>query len=127
MENLLTFKFWFSSRSGYFIEPIHYGFIALIAVFVAAGIVLVFAKKKKMANRKTLASLASFCFTNSLLLGLIMFLSYEEVPVLSARIWLAIWALEMAAWIYFIISYYKKYLAKKDELIKQQEFKRYLP
>lgn len=127
MENLLTFKFWFSGHPGYFIEPIHYGFIALIAVFVAAGIVLVFAKKKKMANRKTLASLASFCFTNSLLLGLIMFLSYEEVPVLSARIWLAIWALEMTAWIYFIISYYKKYLAKKDELIKQQEFKRYLP
>lgn len=127
MGNLLSLKFLLNSRPGYFIKPIHYSLLILIGLFIVAGIAFMIARKKKLANRKTLASLSSFCFTNSFLAALIMFFAYEEVPVLSARIWLFLWGLEMAAWIYFIVRYYKKYLANKDELTKQQEFKKYIP
>lgn len=127
MGNLFTFKFWLDSRPGYFIKPIHYALLILIGLFIVAGVSFIIARKKKLANRKTLASLTSFCFTNVFIAALIMFFAYEEVPVLSARLWLFIWAVSMAAWIYFICRYYRKYLANKGELTKQQEFKKYLP
>jgi uncharacterized membrane protein YfcA len=127
MGNLITFSFWFNSRPGFFLKPMQYTFIAIIIIFFLSAIFFIFLKKKKNVNRKILSSLSSFGFANCFIGALLLFFAFEDLPVLSARFWLALWFAVMAIWGFFIFKQYKKYQIKKEEQLKELEYKKYIP
>jgi hypothetical protein len=129
MGNFLTLNFWFSARPGAFSGlslKIVLGFIVLLVILsIVSGII-----KKRWSKGLYSAfwsSLNTFFITNAALGLLLTFFNYEMVPFLSARFWFLLWAISMLAWLFFIVKIIIKIPAKRVQLEKEKEFKKYIP
>ncbi len=127
MENLLTLNYWFNLRPEALIPLAFKIFAGAIIFFILVTIVASINKKKKRLYRRFWQKAHGFAFTNTILGLVFIFFNYESVPFFAARFWLGLWALGMLVWIVFIIINLKTIPQKKEELEKEQEYKKYLP
>lgn len=129
MGNFLTWNFWFGARPGAFIDSsfkIILGFaFLLIALSVVSGIIK--KKRSKSLYSSFWSGLYAFFLTNAIISLLLVFFNYETVPFLSSRFWFALWAISMLVWLFFIYKIAIKVPAKRQQLEREKEFKRYIP
>lgn len=128
MTQFLTPYFWFSLR-GDLAPWSNFLLIAVIAIFVLGMAYLKVTEKtwKKTLWRTVYEKLTGFLFVN-LIFSLYLWLVFAQaVPVLSARIWLLIWAVEMAVWLRVIYKDYARIPERKQQLEEKREKNKYIP
>ena len=128
MQNLLNLNFWIN-LSPPALLPV---FLKTLIVFISVLAVLAFyfmvkGKKKNFLFGRVWRRLQSFCLGNTILGLIILFFTYEQVPLLSARFWFLVWGTSMIVWLYFIFKVYKEAPVRKEALEKEKEFKKYIP
>ncbi len=129
MNNLLTFRYWFSLRPG---QLIGLAGQALI-IFVLALVVLTFifwlikSRNKKNIYSKFWQACYYFSLSNAIIGLLLLFFNYEMAPFLSARFWFVLWLAVMVVWLVFIFKIIIVIPKRKSELEKQKEYKKYIP
>ena len=87
----------------------------------------IFNQAQKSIYNRILRKLSNFCLGNVVIGLIILFFSYEMVPLLSSRFWFLIWGIEMAVWLFFIFRITREIPKKKEEMEKDKEFKKYIP
>jgi drug/metabolite transporter (DMT)-like permease len=127
MKNLFTAQFWFNQQPGSFIPSTQNIILIIIAIFAAMAVAAYFLSKKKWFYKPLFQKLFSFFVCNAIVFALLDFFAEEYVPFLSARFWILLWAVAMIVWLSFIFAYAKKFPAKKEQLVREQEYKKYLP
>lgn len=73
------------------------------------------------------SGLYTFFLTNTIIGLLLTFFNYEMVPFLSARFWFLLWVISMLVWLYFIYRVAAKIPAKRAQMEKEKEFRKYIP
>jgi glucan phosphoethanolaminetransferase (alkaline phosphatase superfamily) len=127
MQHLFSLSYWFNLRPETLSSVGQTMFIALLALFLVAIIVIFVAKKKMGIYRGFFKRISNFCVGNLIIGGFLMFFNYEIIPFFSARFWLATWGIIMLVWMYFILKSLQKIKLIKSEQGKVDEFKKYLP
>lgn len=129
MSNLLTLNFWFNLRPGVFTDSMQKFFIAFIVALFFLALLSVFFKRgdKKGIYKKVWQSLYYFSITNVFIGAVLLFFTYEMVPMLSARFWFLLWGIGMIVWLYFIFRNLRRIPEKKAEREAEKEFKKYIP
>jgi hypothetical protein len=127
MKNLLTLKFWLDQQPGLFIPSTQYAIEAFIVILLISIIVFFILGKKKGFYAPLWKRLQNLTVFNVIVLMLLDFFAEELIPFLSIRIWFLIWAIEVAIWVWLIVSFAKKLPVKRDKIAKEKEFKKYLP
>ncbi len=127
MKNLLTLRYWFNPSPGPLV--IQKYFIFFIVLLFAASLLTAFLKKyyRKTLYRRFWQKLHSFFYTNTIIALLLLFFTYELIPFLSSRFWFIIWALSMAIWLFFIDKEIRRIPQLKEQLKKEEEYKKYIP
>ncbi len=129
MNNLLSFKFWFSIYPGP-LSPTGLKFFAIsILFFILTSIIIkiLISRSKEKLNRRMFRKLLSFAISNTFILLFIFFLMYETVPFLSSRFWLLVLGIINIVWLTFIFKFYSKIPSQKEEREKEQEYNKYIP
>ncbi len=127
MNNLLTLSFWFNLRPPAMLAIFNYSFIGLLVLLLILSIVAFYYKKRKKIYKSFWLKFYDFSASN-LIIGLFLwFFSWQEVPFLSARFWLIIWALLMIVWLVFIYKHLKKIPVKLQKIEEQEKFNKYIP
>ena len=127
MTNLLTWSFWLSLRPENLTPLSQQIFIGFLILLAALAVFIALIKRGVGIYRGFLKRLYGFCLGNAVIGLLLFFFNYEMVPFFSARFWLAIWIIVMAAWLFFIIKKLKTIPLQKKEQEKNKELKKYLP
>lgn len=127
MRHLLDLNYWFNLRPETLSSVGQTMFIILLAIFLVAIIVIFIAKKKMGIYRGFFKRISDFCVGNLIIGGTLLFFNYEIIPFFSARFWLAIWAIVMIVWKYFILKTLKKIKLDRNDKGKEDQFKKYLP
>jgi len=127
MQNLLTWNFWFNLRP----EPLLPLFVQIFFTFLILLLILTVISGIKQ-RQKSLYKIVwkksyNFSIGNLIIGAVFFFFNYERAAFLSARFWLAAWAIIMLWWLWPIIKNYKLVPVKKKQLEKEQEFKKYIP
>lgn len=129
MKTIFTLNFWFNLKPGT-LSPIFLKLLisaTVLSLFFAIFLKVMLKFGKDQLLRPIENKLYTFFFTN-FMLGLIWtFLSYENVPLLTARFWYLIWLIGDLVWVYFIIVEAAKIPEKRKQLSKEQEYKKYIP
>ena len=127
MNNLLTLSFWFNLRPPAMLDVFNYSFIAVLFLFLFLSILSFYYKKRKKIYKSFWLKFYDFSASN-LIIGLFLwFFSWQEVPFLSARFWLIIWALLIILWFIFIYKHLKKIPIKLQKIEEEQKFNKYIP
>ncbi|MCF7794859.1 hypothetical protein K9M50_00655 [Patescibacteria group bacterium] len=127
MNNLLTLKFWITSRPPKLLPLFQSILYAITAIFIIATFVFARLKKKKSIYQKIYAKLFDFSVTNSIISLFILFFNLETIPFFSARLWFILWLIEIIMWLVFIFKEFKRIPKKREEYKKHEEFKKYIP
>lgn len=127
MLNLLTFNYWFDITPVPFIFPAKIALFVFVGLLLLAGLFFFLFRKKFSLLKKMFTSLYSFCFTNFIIGLVLIFSEVQRATFLSARFWYLIWLAGMIWAMINIIKRQKKYLANREGLKKDREFKKYLP
>lgn len=122
MNNLLTLNFWFNSRGGDLTTLPRNILILLTVAFFISYLILFFRKRNSLVRQ-----LKGFLLLNFFIGLYELFVTYEELPFLSARIWFIIWLVEMAIYGYFIIQKNKKIQLARISNKEVDVYKKYLP
>lgn len=127
MNNLLTLSFWFNLRPPAMLDVFNYSFIAVLFLFLFLSILSFYYKKRKKIYKSFWLKFYDFSASN-LIIGLFLwFFSWQEVPFLSARFWLIIWAILIILWFIFIYKHLKKIPIKLQKIEEEQKFNKYIP
>lgn len=126
---LLSIKYWFKMNPGELLPIYEKALILFLVISIVSLPVLAIIKKsgKYSLYNKIWKSLQSFSINNIIFGGLLLFFTNEMVPLLSSRFWFLIWGIEMLVWIYFVIKKLREIPAKKNQLEKEKEYKKYIP
>lgn len=125
--NYISWLYWFNSRP----DPLtHQGLTIILSITVGLVIIglaeiigtLSLLKIPKRISHK----LVSFCFTNAFIALFIVFLNYELVPYLRARIIYIIWAIIVIIWLSLML-FSKKKRMQTIRSSREDEIKKYLP
>lgn len=127
MTNLLTWNFWFTLRPENLTPFIQNCFIGLIIALALLAIIMVLAKRKGGIYRGFFKRLYTFYLSNAIIGLIFLFFNYEMVPFFSARFWLALWAIIMVAWLFFIFKKLKTIPLQRKQQAQTDEIKKYLP
>ncbi len=127
LSNLLTSSYWFSLIPGPLGQKGQIFFICLSALLLVGAVVSLVYRRKTKLFKKTFSRVYSFFAGNFVVALVFFFLRYEVVPFLSARFWLAIWFIIMAAWFYFILRSTKGLSEKKEQEKLRKEREKYIP
>jgi len=129
MTNLLTLKFWFSSRPGDLSVQGQLIWLVLIVVLVAISLYAWWWRKQntKSLYRKIYGRVMTFGLTNLFVGLLLWFFEYEAVPILSMRMWLLVWLASMAAWKWFIWKDIQKISNIQVQIAEDKKLKKYIP
>jgi uncharacterized protein YacL len=127
MNNLLTFKFWLTSRPPELLPLFQNILYAITAIFIIVSFVFARLKKKKGIYQKIYVKLFNFSVSNSIIALFILFFNLETIPFFSARFWFILWFIEIIIWLIFIFKEFKKIPQKREEYKKDEEFKKYIP
>jgi len=127
--NLLQPSFWFNLKPIPLLPTYDKVFTGLVVLLGLLLITSFFIKKayRKNIYGKVLEEAYSFMLTNFGIGLILLFFNYESVPLLSARFWFILWAIEMGIWIYLIIRDVKKIPARKEQFEKEKEYQKYIP
>lgn len=127
--NLLQLSFWFNLKPIPLLPIYDKAFTVLVVLLGLLLIASFFIKKayRKNIYGKVLEEAYSFMLTNFGIGLILLFFNYESVPLLSARFWFILWAIEMGVWIYLIIRDVKKIPARKEQFEKEKEYQKYIP
>ena len=127
--NLLQPSFWFNLKPIPLLPIYDKVFTGLVVLLGLLLITSFFIKKayRKNIYGKVLEEAYSFMLTNFGIGLILLFFNYESVPLLSARFWFILWAIEMGIWIYLIIRDVKKIPARKEQFEKEKEYQKYIP
>jgi len=125
---MLNLSFWLNTRPGDLsgdAKKIIYVFLALLIIM---GIIsFLRARKKVKAEWRIWNKVFNFSLSNIIIGLLLLFFSFELTPVLSMRFFYLLWIILMAVWLFFIFKNYKKITSIKEELIKKQNYNKYIP
>jgi len=127
MSNLLSLKFWLMSRPGPLLPVYNKILVIIILALAAAGAIFWFLSKKRGAYGKILAKLGALSLTNAAVGAIILFFTYETIPVLSSRFWFIVWGAEMAIWLFFVVREARKIPEKIKKIEEEKKYKKYLP
>ncbi len=128
MSNLLSLKFWLASRPGALLPVYHNALIAFIVFLTIAALVFSFlGRTKGGAYNKIWRGLSGFSLSNIIIGLLLLFFTYEMIPVLSSRFWFIVWGAEMAIWLFFIARAAQEIPKRKKRAEEEKQFKKYLP
>ncbi|NTW22544.1 hypothetical protein HGA34_03310 [Candidatus Falkowbacteria bacterium] len=129
MKNLLTLKFWFSTRPGDLTAQAQAGMLVFAALLAAIGFYAWRWRKQnpKGLYRKIYGRIMSFGFTNLAINLLLLFFEYEAVPILSMRLWLLIWLISMVAWARLIVRDIQKMPQIRSQIAEDKKLKKYIP
>lgn len=127
MTNLFTFKYWFSVNPGALLNLGFNLLLALTIVLLILGLITIVLKRRKGIYRGVFNSLYDFSVANFILGLIFLFFHYENIPFFTARFWLALWAIGIVLWLYFIFKKIKKIPEKKKEIEAEKEKNKYLP
>ena len=128
MNELLTSSFWFSMR-GEMTSATRFLFVGFLLLFVGYLLYLKYTEKiwKKTIYKKINRAVLSLLLVN-LVFGLYLWFVFEEqVPMLSARIWLIIWFAEIFLWSMNILKAVKIIPVIKTELANRRSLRKYIP
>jgi Ca2+/Na+ antiporter len=127
MNNLLTLSFWFNLRPPSMLPFFNYTFIAILILFLILSVLAFYFKKRKKIYKSFWLKFYDFSASN-LIIGLFLwFFNWQEVPFLSARFWLILWALLIIVWLIFIYKHLKKIPINLQKIEEQQKFNQYIP
>lgn len=127
MTNLLTWSFWLTLSPENLTPLAQKIFIGFLIFLAASAILVALIKRRGSIYRGFFKKLYGFFLGNAVIGLIFFFFNYEIVPFFSARFWLAIWALVMIVWLFFIIKKLKVIPRQKKEQAKNEELKKYLP
>ncbi len=127
MNNLLALSFWFNLRPPAMLTLFNYAFIGFLIFLLILSILTFYYKKRKKNYKSFWLKFYDFSASN-LIIGLFLwFFNWQEVPFLSARFWLIIWALLTIVWLVFIYKHLKKIPIKLQKTEEQKKFNKYIP
>lgn len=127
MGLLLSPKFWFNWRPSEMGPGTFKIFVGFLLVLVITMVLFAILKKQKSVYGVIWRKLNLFSLSNLLIGAVLMFFSYELLPVLSARIWLLVWAIGMIAWLVFISRNMIKIPKLRARKKEEAEFNKYIP
>jgi hypothetical protein len=127
MNNFLSAQLWFNQRPDILSSGSKIILISFIAFCFFSSIIAIILKLKKGFYGRFWEKLFYFFISNFFIGAALYFFCQQMIPLLSSRFWYLLWGAGMAVWISFIILYLKGLPAKKKELIKEREYKKYLP
>jgi len=127
MTNLLAWRFWFTLRPESLVASSQKIFIGLLITLALAAFIVALIKRKSGIYRGFFNGLYNFCLSNALIGFILFFFNYEIIPFFSARFWLAVWAVTMIVWLFFIIKKLKAIPLQKEQSEQEKELKKYLP
>ncbi|MBU4347054.1 hypothetical protein KJ586_03185 [Patescibacteria group bacterium] len=129
MNNLLSLKFWFNTRPGMPGVLYQRGFFVFIGVLIVCAFVfaLLRARDKKNLYNPVWQNFFSFSLTNAIIGLILLFFTYELIPVLSSRFWFLFWGIEMIIWLVFIGKTLAGIPQKRKQLEQEREYKKYIP
>lgn len=128
MGNLFTLKMWFNMQPGILTRGAMIAIIGLLVVLFAATVFFVLLKNKKRNLYNRIWQKLYFFSISNFIIGLILFFfAYELLPFLSMRFWFLLWWTGMAIWLGFILRIVKEIPKIKEQRIKEDEFKKYIP
>lgn len=129
MERYLSLKFWFIS--GPIMPKTAIIMLMFFIVMIVAGIILQRHSKK---NKQKLDSLAKKLFSKVVTLlitmgviGIVMTAFFYQGPyIISMKFWFLLWLLISIIWIIFIIKFYAQIGPRREEILRQKKFEKYL-
>lgn len=129
MHRFIDPTYWFSFYGNFSTKPsqIILSLIIIISAIAAVYLELRNRKNKDGFYKKTISSLFGLALTNFIVCGLLLLLSYEEVPLLSSRFWLLFLLILDIIW---SIKAYRRWknINQRKALAEQEELKKkYLP
>ena len=128
MKNLLSPSFWFNIRAGELASWPQKSLIIFCLILAIIYIIsIILQKKNSSIYFKVLEKIKSLVFTNFFIGLLLLFFTYEAIPLLSARFWFLIWFGSMFFWTYRIVIYSQEIPKRKEAFLKEKEFKKYIP
>ena len=127
MSNFLTLGYWLDARPGNLEANAQSMYLIFLLILLILSVLSFIFKSKKGLYAKIWKSLQSFGLTN-LAIGLVLlFFTYEMLPILSARVLFLIWGAGMLTWTYFIVKKMIEIPKIKEERAKEKEFSKYIP
>ena len=129
MSNLLSLKFWINLRPG-FMEPAYFRVFVVTAVIFFIFIFIsgfIKARNKKNLYGRFWQMLNSFCLANAIIGAILLFFTYEAIPFLSARFWFLLWGIEIIIWIVYMARTLIDIPKRKEKLVKEKAYKKYIP
>ncbi len=127
MNNLISPSFWFNLRPPAMLTIFNYIFIGSLVLLLIISILAFYFKKRKKTYKSFWLKLYDFSASN-LIIGLFLwFFSWQEVPFLSARFWLIIWAFLIIFWLIFIYKHLKRIPINLKKIQEQEKFNKYIP
>lgn len=129
MGNFLSINYWFSARPGSLDQTALMILTIMLFIFLAVALFIYFTKRthKRSLYYKLWTSIQNFSITNLFLGIVLVFFSYERIPVLSARILYLVWLVSMIVWAVFIAKHVNKIPKIKENLAKEKEYNKYIP
>lgn len=129
MNNLLSLKFWFNIRPGILGALYQRGFFVVIGILIVCAVVfgILRARDKKNLYNPVWQKFFSFSLTNAIIGLILLFFTYELIPVLSSRFWFLFWGIEMIIWLVFIVRALFGIPEKRKQLEQEREYKKYIP
>jgi len=129
MDILLDYHFWLNIAPGSLPHPV-FRFLLILALFFLFVYLFFNIYKNRVAKtayQKIWLRLKSFFLVNSIILLVLLFFSYEVIPYLSVRILYLILLLTSVVWLFFILKQAMIIPKIKEEIKKEQEFRKYIP
>lgn len=125
--NYLSWLYWFNSRP----EPLSKQDLNIILLVVVVLVIIgiagyVGALSRLNISRRVIGKITTFALSNSFIALLVVFLNYELIPYLRARIIYIIWAIAIIIWVYHLIPRKRKHPENIDSS-REAEIKKYLP
>jgi hypothetical protein len=127
MSHFFSAQFWFNQRPDLLSSGSKTALIGFVVFCLISLIIAIFFRLKKGFYSRFWGKLISFFISNALIGAVLFFFCQQLIPLLSSRFWFLLWAAGIIFWIVLIALYAKKFPAKKKELDKERELKKYIP
>jgi LPXTG-motif cell wall-anchored protein len=124
---ILSSQFWLEPQPTILTAPSRTSLLVFIGALLLLSIASFILKRRKGFYRQLWGKLVNFSLTNTMIGAVLFFFNHEQIPFLSARFWYLLWGAGLVVWAVFIIRYSKKLPEKRKELIREAEYKKYLP
>lgn len=122
--NLLSLNFWFQMQPPMFLPWVSIFFLVVFSALVIVGIIAkIYAVKsnQEKLTRRAVQRAGNLLLTMGLIGLLIWFFTFENVPILSMRIWLLVWLGSAIAWAWSIIRYVRVEIPAKHSMQAERD------